>query len=191
MDAVVEPVRHLIARPGAWGLLLLVPLYKIGDAFALSLYSAFMIKGVGFSLTELAIGGKLNMTISTMIGTALGGWIYMRWGLYRSLLIFGVLDKAAQDAKATAPAAAPGATPGPVTPPQNATFNPLCTRPRETPHSPRAPHAPRTHCTRPDPTHPPSNTDSRGSVVCLWDRPLAQWHLVSRANRRKSLSVIS
>ncbi len=91
-DAVVEPVRHLLARPGAWGLLLLVPLYKIGDAFALSLYSAFMIEGVGFSLRELAIGGKLNMTISTMIGTALGGWIYMRWGLYRSLLTFGVLQ---------------------------------------------------------------------------------------------------
>jgi hypothetical protein len=27
-----------------------VLLYKVGDAFALSLYSAFMIKGVGFSL---------------------------------------------------------------------------------------------------------------------------------------------
>jgi len=25
-----------------------------------------------------------------MIGTALGGWIYMRWGLYRSLLTFGI-----------------------------------------------------------------------------------------------------
>ena len=91
-DAVVDPVRHLLAQPGAWGFLLLVPLYKVGDAFALSLYSAFMIKGVGFSLKELAIGGKLNMTISTMIGTALGGWIYMRWGLYRSLLVFGVLQ---------------------------------------------------------------------------------------------------
>jgi PAT family beta-lactamase induction signal transducer AmpG len=89
-DAVVEPVRHLLAQPGAWGFLLLVLLYKVGDAFALSLYSAFMIKGVGFSLKELSVAGKLNMTISTMIGTALGGWIYMRWGLYRSLLTFGI-----------------------------------------------------------------------------------------------------
>lgn len=91
-DAVVEPVRHLLAQPGAWGFLMLVLLYKVGDAFALSLYSAFMIKGVGFSLKELSIAGKLNMTVSTMIGTALGGWIYMRWGLYRSLLAFGVLQ---------------------------------------------------------------------------------------------------
>jgi PAT family beta-lactamase induction signal transducer AmpG len=91
-EAVIEPVRHLLLRPGAWRFLLLVPLYKVGDAFALSLYSAFMIKGVGFSLAELSVAGKLNMTISTMIGTALGGWIYMRWGLYRSLVAFGVLQ---------------------------------------------------------------------------------------------------
>ena len=88
--AVIEPLRDLLRRRGAWGFLLLILLYKIGDAFALSLYSAFMIKGVGFSMTQLSIAGKLNMTISTMIGTALGGWAYMRWGLFRSLLTFGI-----------------------------------------------------------------------------------------------------
>ncbi len=89
-EAVVEPLRELMQRHGAWGFLLLILLYKVGDAFALSLYSAFMIKGVGFSLQQLSLGGKLNMTISTMIGTALGGWAYMRWGLFRSLLTFGI-----------------------------------------------------------------------------------------------------
>jgi PAT family beta-lactamase induction signal transducer AmpG len=88
--AVIEPLRDLLRHRGAWGFLLLILLYKIGDAFALSLYSAFMIKGVGFSMTQLSIAGKLNMTISTMIGTALGGWAYMRWGLFRSLLTFGI-----------------------------------------------------------------------------------------------------
>ena len=88
--AVIEPLRDLLRHRGAWGFLLLILLYKIGDAFALSLYSAFMIKGVGFSLDQLSIAGKLNMTISTMIGTALGGWAYLRWGLFRSLLTFGI-----------------------------------------------------------------------------------------------------
>jgi MFS transporter, PAT family, beta-lactamase induction signal transducer AmpG len=88
--AVVDPLRELLSQRGAWGFLLLILLYKIGDAFALSLYSAFMIKGVGFSMTQLSIGGKLNMTISTMIGTALGGWFYLRWGLFRSMLTFGI-----------------------------------------------------------------------------------------------------
>jgi PAT family beta-lactamase induction signal transducer AmpG len=89
-DAVVLPLMDLLARPGAWGFLLLVLLYKVGDAFALSLYSAFMIRGVHISLQELSIAGKLNMTISSMIGTALGGWVYLRWGLYRSMLTFGI-----------------------------------------------------------------------------------------------------
>jgi PAT family beta-lactamase induction signal transducer AmpG len=93
-DAVIQPLFDLLRRDGAWGFLLLVLLYKVGDAFALSLYSAFMVKGVGFTLHELSLGGKLNMTISTMIGTALGGWLYLRWGLYRSMLTFGVAQAA-------------------------------------------------------------------------------------------------
>jgi PAT family beta-lactamase induction signal transducer AmpG len=72
------------------GFLALVMLYKVGDAFALSLYSAFMVKGVGLTPEQLGLYGKVNMTISSMIGVALGGWIYMRWGMFRSLIIFGV-----------------------------------------------------------------------------------------------------
>jgi PAT family beta-lactamase induction signal transducer AmpG len=89
-DAVWHPLRDLLKQQGAAGFLLLVLLYKVGDAFALSLYSAFMIKGVGFSLAQLSVAGKVNMTISTMIGVTLGGVIYIRWGMFRSLLIFGI-----------------------------------------------------------------------------------------------------
>lgn len=89
-DAVWHPLRALLAQKGMWGFLLLVLLYKLGDALALSLYSTFMIQGVGFSLEELSVAGKVNMTVSTMIGVAFGGWIYMRWGTFRSLLIFGI-----------------------------------------------------------------------------------------------------
>jgi PAT family beta-lactamase induction signal transducer AmpG len=89
-DAVWLPLRALFNQKGAWGFVALVLLYKVGDAFALSLYSAFMIKGVGFSLDELSIAGKVNMTVSSMIGVAFGGWVYMRWGTFKSMLIFGV-----------------------------------------------------------------------------------------------------
>ena len=89
-QAVWLPVRELLRQKGALGFLLLVLLYKAGDAFALSLYSAFMIKGVGFSLQELSIGGKVNMTVSAMVGAAFGGIMYLRWGMFRSLLIFGI-----------------------------------------------------------------------------------------------------
>jgi MFS transporter, PAT family, beta-lactamase induction signal transducer AmpG len=88
--AVWHPLQALMAQPGMKGFLLLILLYKVGDALALSLYSTFMLRGVGFSLQELSIAGKLNMTISTMVGVALGGWIYLRWGTFRSLLVFGI-----------------------------------------------------------------------------------------------------
>jgi PAT family beta-lactamase induction signal transducer AmpG len=89
-DAVWHPLQALGKQKGIWGFLALILLYKVGDALALSLYSTFMIRGVGFSLHELSIAGKLNMTISTMIGVAFGGWMYMRWGTFRSLLVFGI-----------------------------------------------------------------------------------------------------
>src|SRR6202051_1505756 len=89
-DAVWHPLRALLRQKGIWGFLALVLLYKVGDALALSLYSTFMIRGVGFSLHELSIAGKVNMTISTMIGVAFGGWVYLRWGTFRSLLVFGI-----------------------------------------------------------------------------------------------------
>src|SRR5450631_3688742 len=89
-DAVWLPLRALLGQKGMWGFLFLVLLYKLGDALALSLYSTFMIQGVGFSLKELSIAGKLNMTVSTMIGVAFGGWVYLRWGTFRSLLVFGI-----------------------------------------------------------------------------------------------------
>lgn len=89
-DAVWHPLRALLKQKGIWGFIALVLLYKVGDALALSLYSTFMIRGVGFSLHELSVAGKLNMTVSTMVGVAFGGWVYMRWGTFRSLLVFGI-----------------------------------------------------------------------------------------------------
>ncbi|HEY2146060.1 MAG TPA: MFS transporter [Steroidobacteraceae bacterium] len=89
-DAVWHPLVDLVGQKGAWGFLLLVLLYKFGDAFALSLYSAFVMRGVGFSKEELALVGKANMTVSTIIGVTIGGLMYMRWGMFRSLLTFGI-----------------------------------------------------------------------------------------------------
>jgi PAT family beta-lactamase induction signal transducer AmpG len=38
----------------------------------------------------LSVAGKVNMTISTMIGAGVGGILYIRWGMFRSLLVFGI-----------------------------------------------------------------------------------------------------
>ena len=91
LQAVWLPLKNLVTQKGAAGFLLLVLLYKAGDAFALSLYSAFMLRGPGFTLDELGYG-KVTMTVATIVGVSLGGWLYLRWGMFRSLLIFGVVQ---------------------------------------------------------------------------------------------------
>ena len=92
--AVIEPLRELLGRPGALALLGLVVLYKVGDAAALSLSTAFLIKGVGFSAAEVGAVAKTTSIAAILVGTTIGGLVYARLGLYRSLLIFGVLQAA-------------------------------------------------------------------------------------------------
>ena len=90
--AVFRPLAEFVTRPGAWALLALVVLYKFGDAFALSLSTAFLIKGVGFTATEVGAISKTTNLVATILGTLAGGVLFARFGLYRSLLAFGALQ---------------------------------------------------------------------------------------------------
>src|SRR5690606_34700750 len=53
--AVVEPLREFFMRPGAWDLLMLIVLYKLGDAFAGALSTTFLLRGVGFGVEEVGM----------------------------------------------------------------------------------------------------------------------------------------
>jgi len=92
--AVIEPLGEFMGRPGAVALLALIVLYKVGDAAALSLSTAFLIKGVHFTAAEVGAVAKTTMIAAILLGTTIGGLAYARLGLYRSLLIFGVLQAA-------------------------------------------------------------------------------------------------
>lgn len=91
-EAVIEPLREFFARHGAWGLLLLIVLYKLGDAFAGSLTTAFLIRGVEFTPTEVGAINKGMGLVATLIGVVFGGVLMARLGLFRSLLLFGILQ---------------------------------------------------------------------------------------------------
>lgn len=91
-EAVIEPLREFFSRHGAWGLLLLIVLYKLGDAFAGSLTTAFLIRGVEFTPTEVGAINKGMGLIATLIGVVFGGVLMARLGLFRSLLLFGILQ---------------------------------------------------------------------------------------------------
>lgn len=90
--AVVEPLSEFFSRRGAWTLLLLIVLYKLGDAFAGALSTTFLLRGAGFSVTEVGTINKVFGLAATIVGALAGGAIMARLGLYRSLMLFGLLQ---------------------------------------------------------------------------------------------------
>lgn len=91
-QAVMVPLRDFFSRNNAWLLLLLIVGYKLGDAFALSLSTTFLLRGVGFGLEDLALVNKSLGLFATLGGTLLGGILMQRMSLFSALLTFGVLQ---------------------------------------------------------------------------------------------------
>jgi PAT family beta-lactamase induction signal transducer AmpG len=91
-EAIAEPLREFFARRGAWALLLLIVFYKLGDAFAGSLTTAFLIQGPGFTATEVGAVNKVLGLAATIVGALVGGAWMAQLGLYRALLWFGVMQ---------------------------------------------------------------------------------------------------
>ena len=91
-DAVIKPFFEFINRPSAILLLVLIVLYKLGDAFAGTLTTAFLIQALDFSTIDVGLINKGFGIVATLVGLFYGGVIMMRLGLYRSLLWFGILQ---------------------------------------------------------------------------------------------------
>ncbi|MGQ0666607.1 MAG: AmpG family muropeptide MFS transporter [Nitrospiraceae bacterium] len=92
-EAVGAPLEEFFSRPQAIGFLAVIILYKLGDAVASSLQTAFLIGGIGFSPTE--VGSVKGVGIfATLLGALLGGLMMARSGLVPSLLGFGILQAA-------------------------------------------------------------------------------------------------
>ncbi|WP_298050308.1 muropeptide transporter [uncultured Paenalcaligenes sp.] len=91
-SAVVEPLVEFFKRPEAITILLLIVLYKLGDAFAGALSTTFLIRGAGFEVAQVGMVNKIFGLAATIIGALLGGGLMARFGLYRSLMLFGLLQ---------------------------------------------------------------------------------------------------
>ncbi|MEK7694741.1 MAG: MFS transporter, partial [Pseudomonadota bacterium] len=77
---------------GAWWLRLRIVLYKLGDAFAGSLSTTCLMRGLDFDPGEVGIVNKTLGLAATIIGALFGGSLMVRLGLYRSLMLFGILQ---------------------------------------------------------------------------------------------------
>jgi len=91
-EAVWGPLSQFFLRPGAMSYLLLIVFYKLGDAFAGTLSTAFLIKGMGFSPTAVGTINKGMGLLCTVAGALWGGALTGKLGLYRALFLFGILQ---------------------------------------------------------------------------------------------------
>ena len=91
-SAVIEPLREFFRRPEAITILLLIVLYKLGDAFAGALSTTFLIRGAGFDVSQVGMVNKIFGLAATIVGALVGGGLMAKFGLYRSLMVFGLLQ---------------------------------------------------------------------------------------------------
>jgi len=91
-EAVVEPFADFFQRYGrialAW--LALMVLYKLCDAFALSLSTTFLLRVPGFSLTQVGTVSKTFGLAAGLLGAVGGGWLVTRLRLFPALLVLGI-----------------------------------------------------------------------------------------------------
>lgn len=83
---------NYFSMKGAASFLGLIILYKLGDAFAGSLMTSFLITGAGFAQAEIGVVNKVLGMWLTIGGAILGGTLMIKMGLYRSLFAFGFLQ---------------------------------------------------------------------------------------------------
>jgi PAT family beta-lactamase induction signal transducer AmpG len=91
-DAVIHPFTDFMSRPMAAWFLVLIVLYKIGDAFAGTLSTTFLIRVLELDVQFIGIVDKGMGLAVSILGGIYGGVLMFRLGLYRSLMLFGVLQ---------------------------------------------------------------------------------------------------
>jgi len=94
IEAIVQPFADFFARYGklalAW--LVLMVLYKLCDAFALSLSTTFLLRVPQFSLTQIGTINKTVGLIAGLLGALAGGWMVSRMRLFPALLGLGLVQ---------------------------------------------------------------------------------------------------
>lgn len=93
--AFLEPFHELASRPNIIALISFIVLYKLGEAFTTTtsgIVMPFLIQGLGFSLDVIAYVNKMLGIASILCGGLVAGFLLLRWPLYRSLMVFGLLQ---------------------------------------------------------------------------------------------------
>ncbi len=87
-----QSLSSYFSQKSAWAFLILIILYKLGDAFAGSLFTPFLLKGMAFTQVEVGIVNKIIGIWLTILGAFLAGLLMIRLTLFQALMSFGVLQ---------------------------------------------------------------------------------------------------
>ena len=90
LTAIIKPFQDFTRRHYWFLILFFVIIYKVGDALAAAMTPSFIIE-MGFSLEEAAWANKMVGFWALMIGTYIGGSLIYWVGLFRALMIGGIL----------------------------------------------------------------------------------------------------
>jgi PAT family beta-lactamase induction signal transducer AmpG len=87
-SAAIGPYVDFFWRYGfmALALMVFVSVYRMGDVLALNL-SKPMIKGLGYSLTQIGRADSYVALLASIAGVGIGGWMAARWPQMRALAI--------------------------------------------------------------------------------------------------------
>ena len=89
--AVIEPFVDFTRHQGWLWMLIFTVIYKLGEAMAGFMANPLYVE-LGYSLDEIATVSKVFGFAATVAGGILGGILTARLGMWRALLIFGVLQ---------------------------------------------------------------------------------------------------
>jgi PAT family beta-lactamase induction signal transducer AmpG len=90
-DAVVEPFKDYLKRNKAIQMLVFILIFKLGDVVAGKMLSPFLLD-TGFSKEQIGVVNKGFGMVISILGGIVGGALYAKWGLRKSLLWFGILQ---------------------------------------------------------------------------------------------------
>lgn len=91
--AVVEPFRDFRQRPGAGQILAFVMLFKLGEALAHTMAPPFY-RDMGFDRAQVALATGVPGLAASLLGAAAGGWLVVRIGTGRALVLTGFVQMA-------------------------------------------------------------------------------------------------
>lgn len=90
-EAVVDPFKDFVKRPGWLVILVFILFYKFGDAFGGTMATPFYNE-LGFTGVEIAAITKVWGVLAVAIGGILGGVVVARIGIFKTLMIGGILQ---------------------------------------------------------------------------------------------------